>query len=203
MSQQAAEGQEPGAASGQEPDESQGQEPGEGQAPAGGTQQFATLEEAAEAATRATQAAAEANREAAATRKRLRDLEAAEQQRKQEGMTELEKMTARAEAAEQERDEARNSLATRDFRDNVTEAARALGFRNPGLAHRLVEQPAVLADDGKLDSKKLDAALRDVLKAEPYLGTAAGADAGAGRRAGTGQGQPSMNDLIRERAGTT
>lgn len=67
------------------------------------------------------------------------------------------------EIAEEERKRAESleaRIAEREQRDSITDAARRLRFRNPGLAYRL------LSDEERGDPEQ---ALKRLLKEEPYL----------------------------------
>lgn len=136
-----------------------------------------------------------------AYREKIRKFEEAEAKRQQEGMSELEKRDARIRELEQQHRDLSDRLSSRDFADEVTKVARSLKFRDPDIAHRLVERRSVLADDGTVDAKKLTAALEDELRARPYLagasGVGGGGDAGGGRQ--SSGAATSMNDLIRGR----
>ncbi len=77
-------------------------------------------------------------------------------------------------------------------------AATKLGFRNPELAYRLLDQGAVTFDPEGAP-KNVEKLLTDVAKAEPYL--VADTDFGGGQRGATPGGKADMNDLIRQAAG--
>jgi hypothetical protein len=140
-------------------------------------------------------------RENAQYRERLRTLEAAEEQRRQAGMTEQERQANVTATLERERDEARLELVTARLESAAASAASTLGFRSPALAARLLtaaQRAECVADNGTVDERKLAAALSAELKAHPELGGGtAGADGGQGRRQ---QGGTSMSELIRQGA---
>jgi hypothetical protein len=120
-----------------------------------------------------------------------------------------------------EGDESRDALATkvsdlekqlaeRDVRDrdnsvrmaSLTEATK-MKFRNPDLAYRLIDRGAVEFDSKTGEPKNVEALMKSVLDANPYLaGPAGGPDFGGGPRGeSTGNGEPSMNELLRAAAG--
>lgn len=87
------------------------------------------------------------------------------------------------------------------LRSGLTVEATELGFRNPALAHKLIDQDDVTYDDAGTPTN-LKRLLRDVLKDNPYLaGSGGGADAGAGRDRGGKGGSTDMNSMIRQMTG--
>lgn len=152
-----------------------------------------TAQELAAQLERMQQELARTRQEAAGYRTKLRDHE-------QSGMSEQERMSTQLQETTAELDRLRGELATRELRDEATDVATTLGFRDPRLAHRLVDRSTVTDDAGAIDRKKLQASLAAELKEHPYLGTGgAGGDAAGGRTRTRGSGA-SMNDLIREQA---
>jgi hypothetical protein len=177
-----------------------GQEPVSAQ-PQAGTSESATQAQAAGAAPETIdipalqRELAEARREAARHRTDLRkvtDAQLSESERLQRRVTELE--------AERE------AITTRDRERAIRlaglEAAAKLGFRDPDLAVRLLDQSAVeVRDDGT--PRNVERLLADVLARSPYLARpGAAADFGGGVR-GAGPAGTDMNSLIRRAAGRT
>lgn len=172
-----------------------GQEPpaGTGQAPAAGTQSGADDGETAEAkAARLERENADLRKEQAANRTKLRTLEAA--QRDASAATQTDKERADALATEKAALEVR--LKDQAVRTSAATAASRLGFRNPDVAYRLLDQGSLTFDD-EGQPTNTDKLLEALLKAEPYLGKGAGADYGGGTRGATPGTAPDMNDLLR------
>lgn len=119
-----------------------------------------TTDEAKEAADRAF---AEQRRKLRAAEKRAQELEAK--------LTEKERAEAEAEGRYKElyeeerqaREAAEKAAAERERRDRVAQLASDLGFRNPQVAHRLLD-----ADD-LVDDTVAEASLKALAKQEPYL----------------------------------
>lgn len=153
------------------------------------TQRYASVEDA-------IAAVEQRERENANYRERIRQFEEAERQRQQEGMTELERRDARIRELEDQNTRHARQLAMRDLRDDAADVASELGFRNPRLAHRLVEADDVIADDGTIDADKVKAALQKALRSDPYLAGGTGAEGGAGR-SDDGAAGGSFNDQLR------
>jgi F0F1-type ATP synthase membrane subunit b/b' len=143
---------------------------------------------------------ARARDEAKKFRARAQAAEAKVADAERKGMTELEQAQAAATAADERATKAERALATRDLRDTVADLARAAGYRDPAKAHRHVELEELVDDDGKPDKAAISKALRDELKASPYLGGGNGgraADAGQGRDGNGAPAGSSINDAIR------
>ncbi len=84
--------------------------------------------------------------------------------------TELQKVQARAERAERERDETRTAANTRLIRSEARALAAAAKFRNPTLAVALLDLAEVKVDnDGAVDSDTVKRQLDALAKTEPYL----------------------------------
>lgn len=134
----------------------------------------------------------EARAEAARYRTQARDAAA----QTNAAQTDAEKALAQREQAILERESRaieRENVAT------VATAAQALGFHDPRDAYALIKDDLNRNDDGTIKSP--DRALKDLLREKPYLAVAAGgADASAGRGAGTTAGR-TFNDAIRTAAG--
>jgi len=185
------------------PDGSQERQPaqdgGNGQ-PTGATPP-ATLEEALDRLNRLEPELQKVRAEAADRRTRLRELEQADEKRRREGMSETERMTAELTELRETNTALTAGIADRDFTDAAIDVATLLNFRNPRLAASLIppaKRGDLVAADGAPNRDALADTLRDVLKAEPYLGQAGGADGGEGR--GTQPPASTMNDRIRRAA---
>jgi predicted kinase len=142
----------------------------------------------------------EARREAAASRTRLKGYEDAESARSDAAKSELQKANERAEAAEKARDEGLAQVKSFQLRITTAEAARRLGFRNPEIAHRLLDVSRVeYTDEGQ--PKNIESLLTKVAESDPYLvtGRPGTPDLGAGPR-GTPPGAD-INSMIRRATG--
>lgn len=199
--QGAAAGQAPADAQAQAATTTSGQEPPAaiGQAPAAGTASGTTDggETAEQRADRLERELAETRREAAKHRTTAQQLEREKQERERAGQTAEQQQEARLAELERENAELKASQAADRLRAATTTVAAKLGFRNPDIAHRLLDSAAITYnDEGK--ATNLESLLRAIATAEPYLTTAAGQDFGGGNRggSGTGTGEPTMNELM-------
>jgi len=191
------------------PDEQTGQEPNPtGQEPTGtaGSESTATTQTTPSSAGAETQQftaeyVSQLRREAAENRTKLRALEAAEKKRQEAEMTESQKLQARVTELEANLTAREAQLRETTLRTAVTAAAIEAGASNPSVLVRLIDPSAVeYAEDGSPKNlKKLVEGLKAQVPALFKPTTPGGsADAGASGKAG---GAPSMNDLIRQRAG--
>lgn len=136
-------------------------------------------------------------REAAASRKELARL-------KQAGESETER---RERELVEARDAAASSTAavrTLRLENAVLKRAAQHGIVDPDVAARLLELGADAWDGDTVKADALDKALRDLVKAKPYLaraGSAAAGDGGGANREGGGSQGESMNDRIRLASG--
>ncbi|MEU3665754.1 hypothetical protein [Streptomyces virginiae] len=127
-----------------------------------------------------------------ASREQAKRLQAIEDRDK----TEVQRASERAEAAEKRA----AAMAQRTVRAEVRALAAAT-FADPSDAAAFLDPSDFMDDDGDVDSKKLEKALADLLKRKPHLakeGAPPSFDGGARR---TADKPPSMNDLIRQKAG--
>jgi hypothetical protein len=109
-------------------------------------------------------------REAQGLRKRLNELEKLETDRKAAALSEAERATQAAQASQQELARLREEHRTAVVRYEVMLLDSKLNVVDPDAAVRLLDLEAVeTAEDGALDGKAVDAALRALLKAKPYL----------------------------------
>lgn len=129
-------------------------------------------------AEREREARRKANREAQNLRERLRKFEEAEEQRKQEAMTELERVQAQHKKAADERDEAkreaksiRDELVSLRVRQEATSKALSSGAKQERLDAVLrltdLSSEAATDEDGNPDPKAIEAAIKATLKAYP------------------------------------
>lgn len=110
----------------------------------------------------------EANKEAAARRKRLEELEAAEQQRQEASKTAEQKLAEQLKKLEAERDAAEQRARQTLIRAEVTAAASRMQFRDPSDVLKMIDASALeIGDDGSI--KGLDEQLQALAKAKPYL----------------------------------
>lgn len=113
----------------------------------------------------------EAEKLAADTAKQLADLRAQLEERENAGLPELERMKkdleramARADAAEQAREQAEQSVMNTRRENWVTQAASSLNFANPARAARLVD------DLQDIESpEQAERAVKRLAKSDPYL----------------------------------
>ena len=109
-------------------------------------------------------------REAQNLRKRLADLEKVDADRKQAELSEAEQAKQTAQASQQELAKLREEHRATMVRYEVMLLASKLHVVDPDAAVRLLDLEAVeTAEDGALDAKAVEAALRALLKAKPYL----------------------------------
>lgn len=158
-------------------------------APDGGTPDGATAgQTAAELKAeneRMAKALKDANREAASRRKRLEELEAAEEQRKAAAMSETEKLQKQLDDLKNENAALMQKHQDRAIKQAIQIEAARMGFIDPYDAMT----PAVLAavsinDDG--DVEGVGDALKELAKTKPYLLGQPGRPAAPSAGAGTG-----------------
>lgn len=117
---------------------------------------------------RTRKALADANKEAAARRKKLEAFEAQEAKRKQAEMTELEKAEARLNELEKRAEQAEAGRKQALVRAAVIAQATAQGFRDPEDALRYLDTSEVeITEDGKVGD--VSALLKELGKQKPYL----------------------------------
>lgn len=139
----------------------------------------------------------EKDAEAAKYRKQLRATESKVQQYEQQNLSEAEKRDQRIRQLEEELNETRTKAQTVALKAEVTASATQLGFRNPKVAHRLLDPDAVEYDESG-NPKNVEALLKTLLRSDPYLAATGGADGGQGRETESDQ---SMSARIRAAAG--
>lgn len=117
---------------------------------------------------RTRKALADANKEAAARRKKLEAFEAQEAKRKQAEMTELERAEARLNELEKRVQEAEAGRKQALVRAAVIAQATAQGFRDPEDALRYLDTSEVeITEEGKVSD--VSALLKELGKQKPYL----------------------------------
>lgn len=110
----------------------------------------------------------DANKESAARRKRLEELESAEQQRQEASKSVEQKLADQLKKLEAERDAAEQRARQTLVRAEVTAAASRMQFRDPADVLKMIDASALeIGDDGAI--KGLDEQLQALAKAKPYL----------------------------------
>jgi len=138
----------------------------------------------------------EVRREQARNRQKLAALEQEKAAAEAAKLSDVERKDREIAALKEERDGLQAQLVDQRLQTAVTEAASKLGFRNPALAYSLLDKADLVDEAGKV--RGVEAALRQLLQKEPYLGTGAPVDFGGGQRGKpSGDGKPSMNDALR------
>ena len=126
-------------------------------------------ESAEEKATRLERELSETRAEAAKNRRKAQDLERAQQQQaQQQGMSELERAVAAQKAAEERATALEAQVRAQAIESATSATAARLNYRNPAIAHRLLDQAALEFDDAG-QPKNAEPLLRELAKAEPYL----------------------------------
>lgn len=127
---------------------------------------------------RLKKALSEANRKAAADRKRLEELEAAEADRKREQMTEADRVKAdraeadrRAREAEDRARQAEAALLNERVNSAVERAAQSHGFEYPEDVPKLIDRDRIEVDEesGRIDLKTVNDAVERLARARPGL----------------------------------
>jgi hypothetical protein len=104
----------------------------------------------------------------AAQLKKLADLEAAEQKRREAELNEAQKAQAQLAELEKKLNEANLNLVTERLRNAVQSEAAKMGFLNPEDAYQLADLAEVeTTDDGKVTG--VEDALKKLVKDRPYL----------------------------------
>lgn len=137
-------------------------------------------------------------KEAAKYRRELRTAQEKLREHEQAQLSETERLQQRVKELEGEVESARTQAKRATLRSTVAASAQKLGFLNPSVAHRLIDDEAIEWDGDQ--PKNLEALLRDLLRSDPYLARAGSADGGEGRRGDQG-GAQDMNALLRSAAG--
>ena len=109
--------------------------------------------------------------EANSLRKRLATLEEAAKTAEEAKLSETERLTRRASDLERQLAERDEALRERTVLASAVDAASRLGFANPRLAYRLLDHAAIEFEADGTPSN-VEALLKDLLRAEPYLTSA-------------------------------
>ncbi|MEW2415296.1 hypothetical protein AB0953_16495 [Streptomyces sp. NPDC046866] len=127
-----------------------------------------------------------------ASREQAKRLQALEDRDK----TEVQRASERAEAAEKRA----AAMVQRTVRAEVRALAAAT-FADPSDAAAFLDPSEFVDDDGDVDTKAVEKALADLLKRKPHLAKEAAPPSFDGGARRTADKPPSMNDLIRQKAG--
>jgi len=163
-------------------------------ADAGGTPPAATPE------TLSVEDARKLRSEANSLRKRLKEFEDAETARKDADKTESERTAEKLATLERERDAERAARQAMALQIATVGIARKLNFRDPEIAHRLVDGAQVAYDDAGTPTN-IEKLLSDVARQHPSLVSGQPDFGGGPRGTPPGPGGDSMNDWIRARTG--
>jgi len=129
----------------------------------------------------------EANAEAHKLRARLRELEAAEDERKKASMTEQERVQKELEDTRKALEQTRQQYREMQIRLSVDNAARAIGVIDTDAAFRLMDQSKLVFDDAG-NPQNVNELIAELVKEKPYLASPATKPAnptkGAGSQAG-------------------
>lgn len=133
-------------------------------------------------------------------RKRLKPLEDAHAAAEAATLTENQRLAQRLAELEARNSELQSAQQAASLREAAGAAARKLGFRNPDIAHRLIENGAVVVDEATGSPRNLEQLLGEVARQNPYL-VAGTADFGGGPRGSSAAPGTDVNTLIRRAAG--
>lgn len=118
------------------------------------------------------------------------------------GKSELEIAQQAAKTLQDQNTQLAAQVREQAVRSEAVTVATRLKFRSPDLAYRLLDHGTLEFDDTTGAPKNIEAQLKAILAAEPYLGSAAGADFGGGNRGQQpGSGEPGMNELLKAALG--
>lgn len=140
----------------------------------------------------------ESNAESAGRRKRLEELEAAEQARQQAQMSDAEKAVAAQKALSDKLAQYEQQLATQrqeNVRLEVMLAAQGLAIIDLDAAYRLLDVSALEFDEATGKPTNVEKALKDLIKAKPYLVKQ--------EQKGSGMGTPAPLNQQQRKAGGT
>lgn len=139
-----------------------------------------------------------ANAESMTRRKRLDELEAADEERKAAQLSEVEKAKKAQADAEAKARAADDRLRTAAIRNAVVLEASKVSFFDPEDAFRLADLGGVqVADDGTVTG--VADALKALMKAKPHLVRAATTTVDINAAAAGRQTRPSADDLVRQK----
>lgn len=139
-----------------------------------------------------------ANAESATRRKKLDELEAAEEERKAAQLSEVEKARKAQADAEAKALATEERLRTAAIRNAVVLAASKANFYDPEDAFRLADLAEVqVAEDGTVTG--VDNALKTLTKAKPHLVKVASGGGEINSTAAGRQTRPSADELVRQK----
>ena len=139
-----------------------------------------------------------ANAESMTRRKKLDELEAAEEERKAAQLSEVEKARKAQADAEAKALATEERLRTAAIRNAVVLAASKANFYDPEDAFRLADLAEVqVADDGTVTG--VDNALKTLTKAKPHLVKVASGGGEINSTAAGRQTRPSADELVRQK----
>jgi hypothetical protein len=139
-----------------------------------------------------------ANAESMTRRKKLDELEAAEEERKAAQLSEVEKAKKAQADAEAKARATEERLRTSAIRSAVAMEAARLGFYDPEDAFRLADLAEVqVAEDGKVTG--VEAALKALAKAKAHLVKTASGGGDINSTAAGRQTRPSADELVRQK----
>lgn len=143
-----------------------------------------------------------ANAESATRRKRLEELEAAEEERKAAQMSEIDKALKAKADAEARAQAAEERMRTATIRNAVVLAATRANFHDPEDAFRLADLEGVqINEDGRVSG--VEEALKALAKAKPHLVRQAATGTGEINATAAGrQTRTSVDDLVRRKLAT-
>lgn len=142
---------------------------------------------------------AKARKEAAKYRTELRAAQARVAELENAGKSELERTQAERDAARKEAEGFKGELGNLRVEVAVMKRAGTHGILDPDAAARLLDRSLLEAgDDGAPTVKSMDAALRELVKAKPYLARQGGADGGGGTGGGREGGATAPSDALRQ-----
>lgn len=130
-------------------------------------------------------------------RERLKALEEAKRAEDEAKLSDQEKQALRLADLERQLAERDRALVERTVLAATVDAASRLGFANPRLAYRLLDQSEV-EYDAEGQPTNVDALLRQILKAEPYLVSAHARPSGSidgGTRGSAGLTEAQINAM--------
>lgn len=119
----------------------------------------------------------------------------------QQSASETEQLRKQVQELQDSLNEQSRKATQANVRSAITDAAAEMGFRNPRLAYRLIDEDDIEIEDG--EPQNLTRLLKKVLKADPYLANGnGGGDGGQGNGSRNRPSQKTdMNSMIRQMAG--
>jgi hypothetical protein len=140
-----------------------------------------------------------ANSESAARRKKLEEIEAADNERKTKDLSDAEKALKRAQDAEAKAAEAETRWRTSTIRHAVETTAGKLNFTDPDDAFRLADLAGVEIDASTNKVIGVEDALKALAKAKPHLLKQASAGGDINAQSGGRATGVTADDLVRRK----